>query len=240
MSGDSRSPLAGCRGAAPADLTPARVESCLKSSGRLPAGASVKALAVEPCGIQENGDPKGLVSIMARVTCEYEVGGGRRRPEPARPPLGATRRGGAGTTTTTHHQIAQATMPQVYHDAWPRGFPSTPRSPKPPDAMPRHVVVCLGSISFDSSELVKIPGVFFYEERLLFMLLLLRHPSLEVSADQALAKCWSRACELLPSTTSTTLHHRFHYHAHAPATDITATTDHLCHIYLHRDLRLCS
>ena len=62
------------------------------------------------------------------------------------------------------------------------------------------------SISFDSSELVKIPGVFFYEERLLFMLLLLRHPSLEVcvcacvcaSVCVCVCVCVCDVCVILP------------------------------------------
>eukprot|EP00037_Helgoeca_nana_P004234 m.43984 g.43984 ORF g.43984 m.43984 type:complete len:509 (+) comp14878_c0_seq1:67-1593(+) len=53
------------------DVTAERLESCLKKSGRLPAGGKVAAIEVEQFGLNAKGETKGLLSDICRVTCTY-------------------------------------------------------------------------------------------------------------------------------------------------------------------------
>eukprot|EP00036_Acanthoecidae_sp_10tr_P000447 CAMPEP_0182938324 /NCGR_PEP_ID=MMETSP0105_2-20130417/43643_1 /TAXON_ID=81532 ORGANISM="Acanthoeca-like sp., Strain 10tr" /NCGR_SAMPLE_ID=MMETSP0105_2 /ASSEMBLY_ACC=CAM_ASM_000205 /LENGTH=450 /DNA_ID=CAMNT_0025077611 /DNA_START=104 /DNA_END=1456 /DNA_ORIENTATION=- len=52
-------------------VTAARVQACLKASGRLPAGVTVLSATAVPFGRDENGDSVGLLSEICRVECTY-------------------------------------------------------------------------------------------------------------------------------------------------------------------------
>ena len=53
------------------DVTPKRVEACLKQSGCLPDNVAVETIELEPFGLDEHGESKGLFSEIARVHCKY-------------------------------------------------------------------------------------------------------------------------------------------------------------------------